>query len=237
MTLLQSNLKRASWRDFWPRFRRRWNRGRDGEHVFIYGETGSGKTDLMLRLANSEPYSVVMITKPRDPIFRRRSLITGWSRLHKWNPSTTDNHILLSAPIAKSMAEERANQVALFPNALDSVYADGGWSVFFDEGMHMSRSLGMDRQVSDLFYLGRSQGISAVLCSQRPRYIPVIVPQSSEHAFISRSRRGDDIRVLSELGPDAKEMRKYMSQLTNKHDFIYLDTQGNIDPVIINTHR
>lgn len=191
----------------------------------------------MLRLANSEPYSVVMVTKPRDPIFRRRNLITGWSRLHKWNPSTTDDHILLSAPMGKSMVEERNNQSALFPYALDSIYKDGGWSVFFDEGMHMSTSLGMSRQVSDLFYLGRSQGISAVLCSQRPRYIPVIVPQSSEHAFISRSRRADDIRVLSELGPDSRDMRKYMSQLTDKHDFIYIDTQGVIDPVIVNTHR
>lgn len=241
MTLLQyasnsDGILRPRWRDFWKSFRKRWNQTPNGEHVFIYGETGSGKTDMAIRLANSEPYSVFMVTKPGDPIFHDKKL-KGWTRAKTWKPTASDHHIVLSAPVGKNMIEERYNQRALFPAALDAIYRDKGWTVAFDEGMHMSNTLGMKQQVSDFFYLGRAHGLTGIMCSQRPRTIPVIVPQSCEHAFISRSRRDDDLATLAELGTDKREMRNIMRSLTNKHDFIYVDTQGELPLQVVNTHN
>lgn len=230
-----ADINRPRWRDFYPEFRKRWNQTPNGEHVFIYGETGSGKTDLAIRLANSEPYSVFMVTKPGDPIFRD-SKLRGWTRTRSWKPGASDHHIVLSAPPGKTMIDERINQRALFPGALDSIYRDKGWTVVFDEGMHMSTTLGMKQQVSDFFYLGRAHGLTGIMCSQRPRWIPVIVPQSCEHAFISRSRNDEDINTLAQLGADKRMLRNIMSGLRNKHDFIYIDTQDEMPMSIINTH-
>lgn len=224
-------ISRMPWKRFWAVYRERWQAG---EHVFIYGETGAGKTDLALRMMRSEPYSVILVTKPKDPIFTS-PLVKGFTRTNSW--TTRSNHLILSARPGRTMGEERAAQKNLFPAALDSIYRDGGWSVSFDEGMHMSRSLGMGQAVSDFFYLGRSLGLTGILCTQRPRYIPPVVPLSATHAFVSASRRADDRRALAELGPDSREMGVWMKELRNKHDFIYIDRQGEIDPVIINTQK
>ena len=240
LTLLQyasnhNDVLAPKWREFFPRFRKRWNQTPSGEHVFLYGETGSGKTELGALLANSESYAVAMVTKPLDPIFKS-PLYKGYRRVKKWNPNGTDTHVMLSAPMGKSMNEERANQRALFPGALDSIYREKNWTVLFDEGMHMSTTLGMKQQVSDFFYLGRGYGLTGIMCSQRPRMIPAIVPQSCEHAFISRSRRDDDLSTLAELGRDKRELRQIMRGLRSKHDFIYIDTQEKLPVQIINTH-
>lgn len=241
MTLLQyasnaNDINRPKWRDFWRAFRQRWNQTPSGEHVFIYGETGSGKTDLAIRLANSEPFSVFIVTKPGDPIFRDKKL-RGWSRMRTWKPTAADHHIILSAPEGKDMITERYNQRAMIPPALRSIYRDKGWTVVFDEGMHMTNTLGMRQDISDFFYLGRAMGLTGIMCSQRPKTIPVIVPQSCEHAFISRSRRDDDLSTLAELGTDKREMKNLMRSLTSKHDFIYVDTQCELPMQIINTHN
>lgn len=230
------DILRPRWREFWPSFRQRWNQTFNGEHVFIYGETGSGKTDLAIRLANSEPYSVFIVTKPGDPIFRDKKL-NGWSRMRQWKPQSSDNHIVLSATPGKDMVAERINQKALLPPALDAIYRAKGWTVVFDEGMHMSTTLGMKQQISDFFYLGRAHGLTGIMCSQRPAWIPQIVPQSCEHAFLSRSRKADDLNRLAELGLDRNEMRNIMRTLTNKHDFVYIDTQGELPVQIVNTHH
>lgn len=240
MTLLQfasntgDNLH-PRWRDFFPKFRKRWNQTRNAEHVFIYGETRSGKTELASWLLNSEPYGVVIVTKPDDPIFKSPNF-KDYERARKWVPRKMGTHIMLSADPGKSMMEERANQRALIPGVLDQIYREHGWTVLFDEGMHMSTTLGMKQQVSDFFYLGAGYGLTGIMCSQRPRMIPAIVPQSCEHAFISRSRRDDDLSTLAELGRDKREIRNIMRGLRTKHDFIYLDTQEDIPVQIVNTH-
>lgn len=241
MTLLQyasntNDIIRADWPTFWRQFRTRWNAGRQGEHVFIYGETGSGKTDLAARLGNSEPYAAFLVTKPGDPIFKS-PLTRGWKRANEWQPRLGDHHIMLSARPGKTTSEEYANQKLLFPPALDAMYRAKGWTIIFDEGLHMTDNLGMSRQLSSIFYLGRASKTTGILCSQRPKRIPVLIPQSCEHAFISRSRRTDDIDTLSELGLDKRELRNILRSLGNKHDFVYIDTQGELPVQIVNTHN
>lgn len=228
------DLVHPSWDAFMRTFRKEW---KAGEHVFIYGETGSGKTDMGFHLLTTEPYGVGFITKPRDPIFSS-PLTKGYSKLMKWPPKRVreDHHFLLRAKPGKTMEEERNNQRDLFPHALDTIYRDGGWTVLFDEAFHMSTSLNMKQQVSDFFFLGRSYNLTGIACTQRPAHIPVVLAQSCKWAFLGRSRRDDDIATLSELGYSKQELRARLSSLRNIHDFLFVDPQGKLPLMIVNTH-
>lgn len=229
------DLVTPKWNEFLPVFRKAWNAG---EHVLVYGETGSGKTDMAFRLLNTEPYSVAFITKPRDPIFSS-ALTRGYRKVNAWPPRETRRgaRYLLSAKPGKTMAEERSNQQALYPAALDRIYRDGGWTVLYDEAFHMSTSLNMKQQISDFFFLGRSYDLTGIACTQRPRHIPVVLPQSCKWAFMGRSRRDDDIATLSELGYSKQELKARLTSLRSIHDFLFVDPQGKLPLMVVNSHN
>lgn len=230
------DLVQPRWADFMRTYRRHWNAG---EHVFVYGETGSGKTDMAFHLLNTEPYGVAFITKPRDPIFTS-SLTRGYRRVSAWPPRNVDmrnHHFLLSAKPGKNMDEEIENQRDLMPDAFNHIYRDGGWSVLFDETLHLTTELGMQRQLTRFAYLARSNELTGIYCSQRPKNIPVIIPQSCKWAFMARSRREDDINALAELGYSRAELRARLSGLRSLHDFLFVDPQGELPLMIANTHR
>lgn len=225
----------ASWSDFLRRFTARWE---PGQHVFIYGENGSGKTDLAFRLINERSYGVAFITKPRDPIFNS-ALTRGYKRVHSWPPRVVSqhsraHHFLLSAKPSKTMKEEITAQRELFPDAFDNIYRDGGWNVLIDETIHLSGPLGMGDKLESFAYLARSNDLTGIYCSQRPKNIPVIIPQSCKYAFLARSRRADDVATLSELGLDRRELKRQLDALKSLHDFLYVDSiAGNVE--VVNT--
>lgn len=229
-------LERVPWDVFSCAFAERW---RQGEHVFVYGETGSGKTDLAFRLLNMRGYGVAFITKPRDDIFSS-SLTRGYRRIHSWPPRVVDNrvnHFLLSAKPSKSFHDEIQAQRILFPDAFESIYKDGGWTVLFDETLHLATTLGMSKDLSNFAYLARSSKLTGVYCSQRPKNIPPVIIQSCKYAFIARCRRSADLDTLSELGYSKRDLSAMIRQLHNIHDFIFVDPQSDASPVVIDTHR
>lgn len=225
------------WKQFSEDFAGMW---KQGEHVFIYGENGSGKTDINFRLLNMRQFSVALLTKPHDPIFTS-PLTRGYKRVNSWPPREVNafgnSHFLLSAKPTRNMDELIARQREILPPAIDNIYQDGGWTVSFDETLQLTRNLGMTKQLESFAYLARSNALSGVYCTQRPVRIPVIIPQSCMHAFIARSRRKDDLAVLAELGPDKNELARMMTQLHTRHDFIYVNTLGDYPLTIVNTHH
>lgn len=234
---MTTELPRPSWDEFMTQFVRRWQ---PGEHVFVYGETGSGKTDLAFRLLNARRFGVAFITKPRDPIFRS-ALTRGYKRVNSWPPRDVNHinahHFLLSAKPQKNMQEEVQAQRELIPDAFDHIYRDGGWTVLMDETMHLSGPLGMGTKLESFAYLARSNKLTGIYCSQRPKRIPVVIPQSCKYAFIARSRRAEDIQTLSELGPDRSDLRAQLSQLRNRHEFLFVDPQGDMPLMVIDSHK
>lgn len=234
----REELVTPTWAEFMRKFVPLWGLG---QHVFIYGETRSGKTDLGFRLMNTRDYGAAFITKPRDPIFASE-LTRGYKRItdaKAWPPRQLGRrgHFLLAPKPQKSMDGERQAQREMFPPVLDATYMDGVWTVLFDETVYMSTTLNMRNQVSDMFYLGASNEVTGIACSQRPVGIPPLVPQSCKWAFLARSRREDDIKVLAELGYSRRELAVRLSSLRNNHDFLFVDPQGDLPLMVLNTHR
>lgn len=223
----------ANWSEFWPQFSKRWEQG---EHVFINGQTGSGKTELLLKVLERRTYSVVMVTKPRDPIFKSE-FAKHYTRMNEFKPRSYDKRILLSAKNGDSTRNMVGNQQQVFADAFDKIYHQGNWAVGVDETLWISNRLGLGNEAGDGAFMGRALGLSYVFATQRPARIPVIIPQSASHAFIGKVGRKADLDTLAELGGDPNELKAAIKTLRDQHDFVYVDTQGRLPIQIVNTRR
>lgn len=228
---------RPTWEQFIKIFRARWNQG---EHVFINGQTGSGKTDILMRLLNEKwsrgrkKYSALFVTKPRDPIFKS-PLVSDWARQQYFQPDAHQSKVLLSAPNGDSTMQQVGNQREVFSHALDTVYAQRGWTLGIDETLWIGNRLGLGKVVGDMAFMGRALDLTGVYATQRPSHIPVIVPQSATHTFTGKIGRKEDMARIAELGGDFYQNRDAIQSLTNKHDFVYIDSDGKLPLMIVNT--
>lgn len=228
-----SDFPTPAWDEFVSKFRRRW---KQGEHVFINGQTGSGKTELLLTLMEMRSYGVVFVTKPRDPIFKS-PLAKGYVRATTFNPRPYDQKIMLAPKNGDSTAQMVGAQREVFMDALDKSYKDGGWTIGVDETLWISNRLKLSALVGDASYMGRALGLTVISATQRPAHIPVIIAQSASHAFIGKVGRKTDLKTLSELGGDPRELERALNSLRDQHDFVYVDTQGKLPIQIVNTQR
>lgn len=228
-----SEFPSVPWAEFFPAFSRRWEQG---EHVFINGQTGSGKTELLLKILQRRSHSVVMVTKPRDPIFKS-PLAKDYVRMSKFDPKSYHSRILLSARSGDSTANMVGNQNEIFKDAFDKIYRAGGWAVGVDETLWISNRLKLGNEAGDGAFMGRALGLSYVFATQRPARIPVIIPQSASHAFIGKTSRKGDLDTLAELGGDVQATKRAIASLRDQHDFVYIDTQNKLPIQIVNTQR
>lgn len=224
-------LPRPKWSEFLNAFTKRWEQG---EHVFINGQTGSGKTELLLRVLDIRGHSIVMVTKPRDPIFKS-PFAKHYRRVNEFAPKSHDRRLMLSAKRGDSTRSDVGNQAVIFGQAFDKIYKQGGWAVGVDETLWISNRLKLAGEAGDGAFMGRALGLSYVYATQRPAHIPVIIPQSASHAFIGKTSRKADLETLAELGGDVRETKAAIASLRDQHDFLYLDTQGKLPLQIVNT--
>lgn len=214
-----------------------------GEHILIAAPNKSGKTCMVGTLAQKRRYVVVFVTKIKDPTFEKE--FKGWKILREWPKDPRDlpqweNRILLWPRQKRTMAETLAEQRRVFGHALDAIAYQGNWCVVIDEGLMFTdpRILGFQTPVSMMFYYGRSSGLSLVFLTQRPAWVPVVAYSSITHAYIARTRDKNDLKRLSEMGGhDPKITTANVAALPTRHDFIYLNPQGDTPPAVVNTRK
>jgi len=211
-----------------------------GDHVLIAAPTKCGKTTLVSKLVDRRSHVVSFVSKLRDDTFGRE--YPGWRRYERW-PRTVpdyDRRILLWPKPGKTLRETRDKHREVFREALDRITLEGNRTVVIDEGLYMSepKFVGLGDEIGMLFYFGRSGGITMVLLTQRPAWIPKVVYSSTTHAWIARTRDRDDLRRLGDFGGlDTREVQQTVARLPRRHDFLYLNPQGDARPAIINTRR
>lgn len=227
------SVERVSYSVFEKKFRRRW---KQGEHVFINGQTGSGKTDLLLRLLDMRTWSTVFVTKPRDAIFKS-DLAEPYKKVTDFKPNSYDHRLMLYGKAGKTAQAQVEAQAKTFSDALDRAYAMGGWTLGIDETLWIGNRLRLGHILGDHSFMGRALGLTIVAATQRPAHIPVIIPQSASHAFIGKTGRKSDLATLAELGGDVPATQAAIKSLTGQHDFLYVDTQGILPMMVIDTHK
>lgn len=219
---------------------------KQGQHLIISGDTGSGKTELgrhvdQIRIDRGG-FLVVFVVKKNDKVLEND--YKGWTRWTQWkkNPSPHENKVLLWPDItkAKSAAEAKAIQKEVFAGAIARLFQVGKWTVDFDEGLYMCAReyMNMADDIGMLHAIGRSEGLTIVTKMQRPSNVPLIVYGSASNAFVGRTRNADDNKRLAELGgrTNAKELGTRISTL-GRHDFLWIPVAEDWEPEIVNIRR
>jgi ABC-type dipeptide/oligopeptide/nickel transport system ATPase component len=161
---------------------------KQGQHLTVIGDTGSGKTFLLSRLVQMRQYVVVLRTKPDDIVFE------GFQKFRTAKSmQDVHNERILLEPDYKKQAIEGFTM-------LEKAWQHGGWTIVIDEHWYSER-LGLKPYIERLLTQGRSKGISVVTGMQRPVLVSRFTLSQSEH-IISFRLEPRDLRTLAEATTD-----------------------------------
>jgi hypothetical protein len=221
-------------------------RWEQGDHILLAAPTRAGKTTMARKLIEKRGHTVVFVTKTHDSTIKND--YRGFYIARSWRDIVSQpwhEKVLLWPKAEKTLMATARKQRDIFGEALDRIgrgNRDGwsGWCCVVDESHYMTdpRYLNLGKEIAMLHHVGRSAGISMVDLTQRPSWIPKIVYSSVTHAWIARTRDMDDLKRLSDLGGiDPRQLRDSIVALPSRHDYVYVNPQGDARPVIVNTRK
>lgn len=197
---------------------------KQGEHVVIIGDTGSGKTYLESKILGLREHVIVCRTKPDDIKFQGFHKVPVIGKIGSQRFDTTGSRITRFLLTPKY--DEQQMEIS---KVFEKVWREGAWCIAVDETYYATQILKLERQINKLLTQGRSKHISVVLGMQRPAWISRFAMSQATHAFIFRCE-GRDLKALADsLSP---AIIKPVEAL-REHDFIYFNratrtvTKGN----------
>jgi hypothetical protein len=198
---------------------------KQGEHVGLVGPTGQGKTTLLLELLPIRRYVLILASKPVDDSMVRLQQ-QGYHKIERWEnlpPNKYPRRILW--PNARKLGA-RPNQRKEFLRAFSETYIEGKWCIVADEGFYLADMLKLKEPMRDVWTQGRSLGLSFVVCTQRPAWVPVEMYDSSTHLFFWRTTEEAALKRLSSLGGSADPtIVRYIIQRLEMHQCLYVNTR------------
>ena len=210
-----------------------------GDHVLLSAPTKAGKTTLASKLITKRSHAVIFVTKMKDPTFAAE--FSDWERFTEWrNVKPYHTRILLWPKPGKTIRETLRIQREVFAYALDAIAREGNRAVVVDEALMFTdpKILGFGTEIGMMHYYGRSSGISMMTLTQRPAWIPKVIYSSVTHAYVARTRDAQDLKRLADMGGiDPKEVGANITQLPTRHDYVYLNPQGDAAPVVVNSRK
>lgn len=200
-----------------------------GEHVSIVGPTGYGKTTIEKAMLGLRDYVVVIGTKPRaphgDPNLAGLIKEQGFARIKKWPPPLPP--ALMPKVILwpdYNTPDDLTDNVPVYREAMQHIFAKGGWCVAADELAFMVRRLGLRTELEDMWQQGRGIGISLLGCTQRPAWVPLEMYSMATHLFLFACNDDADLKRIQGIGGvDPATIRRIVRGL-NKYEFLYVNT-------------
>jgi energy-coupling factor transporter ATP-binding protein EcfA2 len=221
---------------------------KQGQHIFITGPTGSGKTALARHVVEERlkrgGHVIVFVAKPLEDETIADEY-AGFERWKKWRkrPRVYENKILLWPDVSKAKGnkdEILAIQKAVFQEAFDGINHAGHWTVQVDEGLYTVSPdfLGMSGELAMSHAIGRSGRLSMVTLAQRPSHLPLILYGSAAHALVGRTRELSDQKRLAELG-SAEGSKALAARIAGqgRHDFLWVPVAEDWPAEDVNLRR
>lgn len=198
-----------------------------GEHLAAIGPTNSGKTTLILALLPYRKYVVFIATKPKDATLDglRKE---GYEVQKKWDPihPEVSPKRILWPPITQ-LGQVR-NQRNVILDALKKIYGEGYWCVVVDELWYVIHQLKLELTIRTYLQQARSLGITLVVGTQRPAFVPLEVYDQSTHLFFWRDNDERNLRRLSGIAwLSSKLIMRTIANL-EPHEVLYINTRTGL---------
>jgi len=219
---------------------------KQGEHVLVTGGTGSGKSVLAkqlydVRLARGG-HVIVFYCKLRDDktFLDEYQGWTIWNEF-KRNARTRDRRIILKVD-SKGLTprETLEKQREVFRDALDNIADVGNWTVGYDEGYYFVERdfLNMSSDMAMQLILGRAAGVTNVVLSQRPAYLPLVVYGSATYAYTAMTKETTDRQRLAQMSAreSSPELFQRIAQL-EEHEFLWTPARATVSSQVVNVAR
>jgi hypothetical protein len=190
---------------------------KQGEHIFICGDTGQGKTYLESKLLRYRGHVMYLRNKPDDIVFDTFRKVASTFDIGKWRFDNAGKAITrwMVQPEYKNILAQRRE----FKAAYDKAWNDGAWTVVVDEAFYQTKKLKLGDDIDILVTGGRSKHITMIVGCQRPAWISLFPMSQSTHAFIFGCE-GKDLKRLAEAY--TPRIIKPVQELDQtKHDFVY----------------
>jgi hypothetical protein len=218
---------------------------KQGQHIFISGSTGMGKTELAHEVVEQRAqrggHVIVFAMKPlQDP-----TLVNSYRNYTRWktwqkNPPSWQNRILLWPDVRKANGVAKhilEIQREVYEKAFAGINHKGRYTVQIDEGLYtcFPSFLNMASDLAMSHAIGRSGRLTLVTLAQRPAHLPLILYGSASNAFIGRTREAADVKRLAELGP--REGSKALAQRVADqgfHDFSWVRVADDLPTETVN---
>lgn len=197
---------------------------RQGEHVGLIGPTGQGKTTLLTQLLPMHPYVVVFATKPRDESMDRL-IQTGYEPVKHWqslDPKKFPRRVLW--PDASAL-DSVGSQRTVFHDAFVRIYREGGWTVAIDELWYVDNILKLEMDVKTYLLQARALGISLLVATQRPAWVPLEVYDQSTHLFFWRDNDETNLRRLSGISFRSADLIRSVVADLDQFQVLYVNTR------------
>jgi len=154
-----------------------------------------------------------------------RLIAKGYLKIEQWSsipPERAPKRVLW--PNASSI-NSQDQQKRAFQHAYSEIYREGGWCTVVDEGFYMSEILGLKKEMKVFWTQGRSLGISHVVATQRPRWVPLEMYDQSTHLFFWLNNDDESLRRISGLGIASAEVVRTLVQGLEKFQCLYINTR------------
>ena len=210
---------------------------KQGEHAALVGPNGTGKTLVGLELCkliglhpakDRRPSRVVVLQyKPRDDTLRQCLPAKQWPIIKKWPPAYGQEHCIVW-PRGGPPSTAAKRQRAIFLPLLDTIYQEGGQTVYIPEAAYFERALpaglGMSGTMEQFWSTARSLKLTCISDTQRPRQVTRLMWTEPAWLFVFALDDVDDIKRVADLSGYPREVWATVPRL-GEHEFLCIRRQ------------
>ncbi len=232
-TKAEAKVERQPWATFYQRLRRN---VKAGEHGFIVGSTGSGKSVLAREVVPLFGRNIVVLDGKGgdDPSLR----FPGFVKLNRWPPQLDHDFIrtlsgtreeprrfIVTRKIVKP--DDLGKMAVLFESVLRDLFPRKGKDVFalyVDEMQIIAdprEGMGLGRYIGPLIRTKRYHGMSVITATQYPTWIPKSSYRETTHRFFFPIGDEESNDHLGKITGRRKTILPILDTLS-RHEFLYM---------------
>lgn len=224
-----TDIPRIPWAELGPSFLNSWgwpNGSWEPEHLAVLGPTGSGKSQWMTHVLNertkrSGASAVILCTKPADRTVRALTR-DGWKIRRTWPPDYGENQVVYWPPSGRPDQGVGRQKTAIRDFLAELWKPQANIIVCFDEIAFIEDELRLRPIINRYWREARSQGITIVASTQRPRYVSRYMHSEPSWSVAFRPSDEDDAARVAEIIGGRRQYKDLLMDL-GRYEFLLIN--------------